>query len=1135
MNYRIGLDIGIASVGWAVIETDSKDEPKRIVDLGVRIFDKAEVPKTGASLAAPRREARSARRRIRRRRHRLERIRQLLEREGLITIKDFNERRYQKNLPNVYQLRSEALDRLLSQEELAQVLIHIAKHRGFKSNRKAELKDKENGKVLTAIRENEALIEEKQYRTIGEMIYKDEHFYTKMYGSSNAMQLSPRNKQDDYKHTIPRSLLEEEVRTIFEHQRNLGNSFATITLQEQFLTIMLSQRSFDEGPGKQPDGTPSPYAGNLIENMVGYCTFEPEEKRASKFTFTSELVTLLEKLNHFSIDDACGNRRFLDPDERKTILELAYSKKSISYSDIRKKIHLNEDNYFKDLTYNKDKDFSAEKTKFIELKFWHSIKGIFNLTSPNEITEEQKTMLDKIGTILTYYKSDDVRAEHLEEFQLTQAQIDALLEFTPTKFHNLSLKAMNKILPYLKEGFRYHEACEKAGYNFKADYSGEKDIIIKGPYVQKLLKDIPNPVVKRSIAQTIKVLNAIIRAYGSPIAVHIELAREMSKNFAERKQIQDEMKKNEDRNQKIKQQLQEYGILSPTGQDIVKFKLWQEQGGCCLYTGNNIPIEDLFKNDLYEVDHVLPYSRSFDDSYRNKVLVEAGSNRAKGNRTPYEFFGDQPDLWNMYQQLVTTHIHDWRKQRNLLKMNFDEEDAQAFRERNLTDTRYTTTAVMNLIRQHLQFAPYCDADKKQHVFAVNGSITSYLRRRWGLSKSRATDTHHAQDAVVIACCTNGMIQKISRNIKGRELIYTFNLDIVDTETREIYKRNDFTREQWDEKFGVQIPLPWPWFRKELEMRMSEHPELYLSELYKLGYNISPDYLRVRANKDPLAKELGYWTDTICPIFVSRMPNHKVTGAAHAETIRSARHYKDEHIVVSKTPLDKLKLKNDEIISGNAKYYNPQDDTLLYNALKERLLQYDGNGTKAFAEPFYKPKSDGTPGPLVKKVKMYQKQGAGVFVNNGTGIAENGNGSMVRVDVFQENGKYYFVPIYTSDVVKKELPNKAVVALKDASQWKEMKEENFLFSLYSRDLVYIEHKKGIPMKTTSDSETITCPKILCYFKAANIATASFSGINHNNALFFKELGIQSLISLKKYQVDILGNIHEVKSEKRMRFH
>lgn len=141
-QYRIGLDIGITSVGWAVLQNNSQDEPVRITDLGVRIFDVAENPKNGDALAAPRRDARTTRRRLRRRRHRLERIKFLLQENGLIEMDYFMERYYKGNLPDVYQLRYEGLDRKLKDEELAQVLIHIAKHRGFRSTRKAETKEK---------------------------------------------------------------------------------------------------------------------------------------------------------------------------------------------------------------------------------------------------------------------------------------------------------------------------------------------------------------------------------------------------------------------------------------------------------------------------------------------------------------------------------------------------------------------------------------------------------------------------------------------------------------------------------------------------------------------------------------------------------------------------------------------------------------------------------------------------------------------------------------------------------------------------------------------------------------------------------------------------------------------------------
>lgn len=268
----------------------------------------------------------------------------------------------------------------------------------------------------------------------------------------------------------------------------------------------------------------------------------------------------------------------------------------------------------------------------------------------------------------------------------------------------------------------------------------------------------------------------------------------------------------------------------------------------------------------------------------------------------------------------------------------------------------------------------------------------------------------------------------------------------------------------------------------------------------------------------------------------------MTGAAHADTIRSPRHYNDggeifddSGYVLSRTNIEDLKLDKDGEIKD---YYNKDSDRLLYEALKARLAEYDGDGKKAFAEEFYKPKADGTQGPIVKKVKTYKKMSLGVEINKdeagvGRGIAENANGGMIRVDVFRENGKYYFVPIYIADALKKRLPNKAAMQNKPYSEWKEMKDENFLFSLYSRDLIGFKTSKGKKVHCTDGTEIVLTNEIV-YYIGANIRTASISCKAHDNQYEFGSFGIQSLQELKKYQVDVLGNVTEVRQEKRRGF-
>ena len=471
-SYRIGLDIGIASVGWAVLENNSQDEPIRILDLGVRIFEAAEVPKTGAALAAERRDARTARRRIRRRRHRLERIKWLFEREGLIQIDSFMERYHSPNLPDVYELRYEGLERKLSNEEFAQVLLHIAKHRGFRSTRKAELKEGDNGKVLKATEENRERMEEHGYRTVGEMIYKDAYFHTECAWADNGYLLTPRNKADDYSHTMLRALLEEEVHILFDSQRKFGNEKATEKLEQEYLEIMLSQRSFDMGPGQQADGTPSPYAMEGFGNKVGYCTLEREsgERRAAKATYTAELFVALQKITHMKLVHMDGTSRFFTEEERNILLEMLSSKKEIKYAAVRKKLNLPLEEKFNTLNYNmkrKGKDneeegmdeaaiiAATEKATFISMSNCYEYRkriGDYLDTLPEE---EQQDLLDEIGTILTCYKNDDSRMNRLTEAGLSKELADSLLELTPAKFQHLSIKAMKNIMPYMKEGMVY--------------------------------------------------------------------------------------------------------------------------------------------------------------------------------------------------------------------------------------------------------------------------------------------------------------------------------------------------------------------------------------------------------------------------------------------------------------------------------------------------------------------------------------------------------------------------------------------------------------------------------------------------------------------------------------------------------
>jgi len=502
------------------------------------------------------------------------------------------------------------------------------------------------------------------------------------------------------------------------------------------------------------------------------------------------------------------------------------------------------------------------------------------------------------------------------------------------------------------------------------------------------------------------------------------------------------------------------------------------------------------------VDHIIPYSRCFDDSYQNKVLVLASENRQKGNRLPYEYFGQDEARWHGYEVRVENLIHNYRKRQKLLKRRLTEEESTGFIDRNLKDTQYITRAVYNLIRDHLAFAE--SNYRKKPVQAVNGAVTAMLRGRWGVQKIREDgDLHHCLDAAVIAATTPGLVQRLTAYNKHRETWERSPAGYVDPATGEMIELPQEARRD-------PFPKPWERFRQELEARLDPIDPRHQIDLLKLETYESDEEIK--------------------PVFVSRMPNHKVTGAAHAETIRSCKG--GDGFTVTKTPLTNLKLNKFGEIEG---YYNPASDTLLYDALLARLKDFGGDGAKAFAQPFYKPKKDGTPGPRVDKVKICEKATVGLPVRDGIAA----NGSMVRIDVFYvEDDGYYFVPIYVADTKKESLPNKAVVAYKAYSEWKEMKDENFIFSLYPGDLVRIQSRKGIKLnlaKGGTGEKEIVRQEGMYYYRGSDISTGAISVSSHDRRYESRGIGVKTLQSIEKYQVDVLGNYYKVDlPEKRMTF-
>lgn len=430
--YGIGLDIGVASIGWTTVALDEKAQPCGLIRLGSRVFKRAEQPKTGESLAAPRREARSMRRRLRRKALRKLDFYQLLEKNHLPGKEELSQLFAAGGLEDIYALRTRALDEAVTPQEFARILLHLMQRRGFKSNRRAD-KSKEDGALLQAVTQNRLRMQENGYRTVGEMLYKDQLFAA-----------CKRNKGENYLSTVSREEITNEAQLLFAAQREKGQAWATPELEAEYLSILLRQRSFDQGPGGN-----SPYRGGWIEK-IGPCTLLPEEKRAFKNTYSFERFTLLQKINHIRVQES-GQTRALSDKERQKVIDLAYRVETVPYARIRKELKWPQEIRFTDVRYDVDAapEIAEKKYKLPVMKGYHALRKALGTQQP------ELPLWDDIITILASHRDEDVRKKLLEEKGLTAEQIEAVLGLDFSGVGHISLKACQLLEPWLMQGLTY--------------------------------------------------------------------------------------------------------------------------------------------------------------------------------------------------------------------------------------------------------------------------------------------------------------------------------------------------------------------------------------------------------------------------------------------------------------------------------------------------------------------------------------------------------------------------------------------------------------------------------------------------------------------------------------------------------
>jgi CRISPR-associated endonuclease Csn1 len=731
----LGLDGGIASIGWAMLELDANAGTGTILGAGSWMFDAPETDKERTPTNALRRQHRGQRRVIRRRRQRMAGLRRLFAEHGLIADAGRDALRIASLDP--WALRVDGLDRALTPAELAVALGHIGRHRGFRSNSKRDRGNKasETSKMLGAIGQAQGRLA--RWRSVAEMLVKDPAYAGRRH-----------NRDGDFSRSVLRQDLEAETRTLFSAQRRLGNVRATETLEAAFADLAFSQRPLQDS-----------------EHMVQFCPFEPSERRTARRGYSFELFRLLSRLNNLRLLTAGGEQR-LDPAQIAAVTRDFGKQKKITFKSLRRLLDLAPGTRFDGIAPDAEgndvvarsgsaAEGSATLREVVGEAGWRSL-----LAAPG--------LADRVAEILSFRDDTGSIRAGLGTLGLEPAVLDALMGAVErgdfgnfTGAGHISAKAARALLPGLARGLGYAEACTEIGY----DHAARAEVKIE---------DVRNPVARKALSEMLKQVRAVIGAFGMPDRIHVELARDVGKSAEERDEITRGIEKRNKEKDRRRAEFAEKLGHEPNEAELLRYELWKEQGGRCLYSDDPIPVRALVATDnSVQVDHILPWSRFADDSFINKTLCTARANQQKKGRTPFEWFQQDrtPGEWESFVARVEgcKEMRGRKKRGHYLRHNAAEVE-ERFRDRNLGDTRYATRVLAGLL------ARLYPADGTRHVWARPGALTAKLRRAWGLEdlkkdadgKRLADDRHHALDAIVIAATDEATLQRLTRAAQAAE-------------------------------------------------------------------------------------------------------------------------------------------------------------------------------------------------------------------------------------------------------------------------------------------------------------------------------------------------------------------------------
>ena len=744
----LGLDLGTSSVGWALID-ESKSQ---IVATGVRVFPEGVARDKGREVSKnkARREARGKRKQSQRRRRRKQNLKHALTYLGLYPAD--SKAREELAKINPYALRARALDEQLSLHELGRVILHLNQRRGFKSNARLDKSNEEvSSDMLLEISELASQIHASGSRSLGEYLHG-------LTSQDESRRLRGRHTRRD--------MLLGELLLIWHKQ----SVFYPELLTHEVLWGTRGEVIYPTKPEKLT-GNPRRILKEFglvglvffqrkmywPKSLVGTCELDPKSKRCPRADRIAQRFRVLQEVNNLEVIKSNGEVIPLTDIQRAIVFEQLSKRKEVKFDALKKKLNLLPGDFFNLEAGDRTKllgmstDAHLAEKKYFGSSWWTIEPLKRDLIVRSLLHDDEEVFLQRA---VSEFGFDSEIAEQLLMASLEEG------------YASYGQTTLEKLVPFLEKRLpltsKPGEPCaiREAGFIPSFERPNQLRPTLPNP------PELTNPIVRRGLGEVRKVVNAVIREYGLPDQINVELARETKGTEKLRTQRIKTMRKNELERKQAKERIEEYDQKA-TRNKILAYRLWEQQETKCMYSGRTIGINQLFSSEV-NIDHVLPYSRSLDDSQSNKVLCFRDENAEKGQQTVSEWLKHrQPDKYEKIMQRASQLPYEIRvaKKKKLAQESCDLTD---FINRDLNDTAYITASVVEYLK--------CLGCQ---VIGTKGLYTATLRYQWGLNdllrsdglnlKSRDDHRHHAVDAVVIALTNQHRLRELAKH-RGRATV-----------------------------------------------------------------------------------------------------------------------------------------------------------------------------------------------------------------------------------------------------------------------------------------------------------------------------------------------------------------------------